>query len=310
LYDQKAVRHRWIRQLIEMMHFLLGTRRRYRDTLAMLRRFSQLDVFTDKPLLGNPLAVVVDAAGLSTDQMQAFARWTNLSETTFLLEPTDSSADYRVRIFTPVEELPFAGHPTLGSAYAWLSHGGLPKKQDFIVQECGVGLIRVRQDDTILAFEAPSLLRGGPAGESDILEAANALGIDRSSIIDSAWVDNGPGWLGILLSSADEVLSIKPRAMDLTIGVVGSYPTGSPYKYEVRAFYSKSGVTLEDPVTGSLHASLAQWLIETGRVAAPYRASQGTALGRAGVVHISADESGSVWVGGDVVSCVEGTVDI
>jgi PhzF family phenazine biosynthesis protein len=276
----------------------------------MRRRFIQLDVFTDKPLLGNPLAVVIDAAGLSTDQMQAFARWTNLSETTFLLEPTDPSADYRVRIFTPAEELPFAGHPTLGSAHSWLSHGGSPKRQDVLVQECGVGLVRVRQDGKSLAFEAPPLLRGGPADESVILEAANALGIKRTSIVDSAWIDNGPGWLGVMLSTSDEVLSIKPSAMELTVGLVGFYPPGSPFKYEVRAFYSKNGVTLEDPVTGSLNASLAQWLIGSGRATAPYRASQGTAMGRAGVVHISTDESGSVWVGGEVVSCIEGTVDL
>mgnify|MGYP003333257539 FL=1 len=276
----------------------------------MRRRFAQLDVFADKPLLGNPLAVVVDAEGLDSEQMQTFARWTNLSETTFLLPPTNSSADYRVRIFTPTEELPFAGHPTLGSAFAWLTHGGSQKQQGFIVQECGVGFVTVRQENRTLAFKAPPLLRGGPAEETVVLEAAIALGIERSSIIDAAWVDNGPGWLGLMLASADEVLSIKPRAMDLTVGVVGFYPIGAPFKYEVRAFYPKGGATIEDPVTGSLNASLAQWLIGNGVVTAPYKASQGKAMGHAGIVHISTDDSGAVWIGGNVMLCVEGTVDL
>ena len=276
----------------------------------MQRRFAQLDVFTDRPYFGNPLAVVVDGDGLDTAAMQRFANWTNLSETTFLLPPTDPGADYRVRIFTPAAELPFAGHPTLGSAHAWLAHGGVPQREGVVAQECGVGLVTLRRDGDSLAFAAPPLLRGGPADEATVQEAADALGIDRSAVLDAAWADNGPGWLGLLLGSAEEVLAIRPNAMRLTIGVAGAYPAGSPFAYEVRAFYSEGGMTFEDPVTGSLNASLAQWLIGSGRFSAPYLASQGTAIGRAGVVRITTDEAGAVWVGGDVANCIAGTVEL
>lgn len=276
----------------------------------MQRRFTQLDVFTDRPYLGNPLAVVVDGEGLDTAEMQRFANWTNLSETTFLLPPTDPSADYRVRIFTPAAELPFAGHPTLGSAHAWLAHGGVPQQEGVVVQECGVGLVTLRRDGESLAFAAPPLLKGGPVDEATVQEAAAALGIDRGGIVDAAWADNGPGWLGLLLRSADDVLAIRPNPMRLTIGVAGPYPAGSPFAYEVRAFYSEGGLTFEDPVTGSLNASLAQWLIGSGRFAAPYVASQGTAIGRAGQVRITTDEQGAVWVGGDVVACITGSVEL
>jgi PhzF family phenazine biosynthesis protein len=276
----------------------------------MQRRFVQLDVFTDRPYFGNPLAVVVDAEGLDTDEMQRFANWTNLSETTFLLPPTDPAADYRVRIFTPVAELPFAGHPTLGSAHAWLAHGGMPRREGVVVQECGVGLVTIRRDGDALAFAAPALLRGGPVDEATLQQAVAELGIERSAVVDAAWADNGPGWLGLLLASADEVLAIRPNAMQLTIGVAGAYPVGSPFAYEVRAFYSDGGLTLEDPVTGSLNASLAQWLIATGRFTPPYTASQGTVLGRAGKVRITTDAAGTVWVGGDVTTCITGTVEV
>jgi PhzF family phenazine biosynthesis protein len=276
----------------------------------MQRRFVQLDVFTDRPYFGNPLAVVVDAEGLDTDEMQRFANWTNLSETTFLLPPTDPAADYRVRIFTPVAELPFAGHPTLGSAHAWLAHGGMPRCEGVVVQECGVGLVTIRRDGVALAFAAPALLRGGPVDEATLQQAVAELGIERSAVVDAAWADNGPGWLGLLLASADEVLAIRPNAMQLTIGVAGAYPVGSPFAYEVRAFYSDGGLTLEDPVTGSLNASLAQWLIATGRVTPPYTASQGTVLCRAGKVRITTDAAGTVWVGGDVTTCITGTVEV
>ena len=276
----------------------------------MQRRFVQLDVFTDRPYFGNPLAVVVDAEGLDTDEMQRFANWTNLSETTFLLPPTDPAADYRVRIFTPVAELPFAGHPTLGSAHAWLAHGGVPRREGVVVQECGVGLVTIRRNGDALAFAAPALLRGGPIDEATLQQAVAELGIDRSAVVDAAWADNGPGWLGLLLASADEVLAIRPNAMQLTIGVAGPHPVGSPFAYEVRAFYSDGGLTLEDPVTGSLNASLAQWLIATGRVTPPYTASQGTVLGRAGKVRITTDAAGAVWVGGDVAICITGTVEV
>lgn len=276
----------------------------------MQRRFVQLDVFTDRPYFGNPLAVVVDGGGLDTAAMQRFANWTNLSETTFLLPPTDPSADYLVRIFTPAAELPFAGHPTLGSAHAWLAHGGVPQRKGVVVQECGVGLVTIRRDGESLAFAAPPLLKGGAVDEVTVQEAASALGIGRDDIVDAAWADNGPGWLGVLLRSADAVLSIRPNPMRLTIGVAGAYPEGSPFAYEVRAFYSEGGMTFEDPVTGSLNASLAQWLIGTGRCTAPYVASQGTAIGRAGKVRITTDASGAVWVGGDVATCITGEVEL
>ena len=280
------------------------------DNRGVKRRFAQVDVFSEQPFLGNPLAVVVDGEGMDDDTMQRFARWTNLSETTFLLTPTDPNADYRVRIFTPTNELPFAGHPTLGTAHVWLAHGGSPRRGDEVVQQCGVGLVSIRRIDNGLAFAAPPLIRGGAVSESDLLEAAESLGIDQSTIVDSAWVDNGPGWLGILLESADAVLAIRPRAMRLSIGVVGPHPTGHAFAHEVRAFYSANGVTLEDPVTGSLNASLAQWLIETGRAAPPYLVSQGTSIGHAGVVRVSVDEVGHVWIGGRVTTCIEGNVDI
>ena len=276
----------------------------------MKRRFVQLDVFTSVPFLGNPLAVVIDADGLSTDQMQQFAQWTNLSETTFLLAPTHPEADYLVRIFTPGGELPFAGHPTLGSAFAWLHHGGTPRHPGIITQECGVGLVTVRTDGASMSFAAPPLIRSGPLEESVFAEAITALGLNRDDVLDAAWIDNGPGWLGLLLKSRKDVLAIKPQTTELKIGVAGPHEPNSPFAYEVRAFFPTGGVTIEDPVTGSLNASLAQWLIGSGRYTAPYIASQGTAIGRAGVVRITTDDSGAVWVGGDVVACIEGVVEI
>ena len=285
-------------------------RREYAKIVGVQRRFTQIDVFSGKPYRGNPVAVVVDCDGLDDGEMQQFARWTNLSETTFLLHPTNPAADYRVRFFTPTEELPFAGHPTLGSAYAWLIYGGTPRSDNTIVQECEVGLIDVRRDGNSLSFAAPSLLRGGSVEESLVIEAAASLGIDGNVIIDSAWIDNGPGWLGVQLGSAEQVLAIKPQKTNLTLGVIGAYPTGSRFAYEVRAFYSSSGVTVEDPVTGSLHASMAQWLIGAGRFVPPYLASQGIAMGHAGEVHVSLDEWQQVWIGGEVTACIQGTVEI
>lgn len=276
----------------------------------MKRRFAQVDVFAGEPYRGNPLAVVIDADGLTTAEMQRFAKWTNLSETTFLLKPTNPVADYRVRIFTPGEELPFAGHPTLGSAFVWMSNGGTPKQDGEIIQECGVGLISVRRHESALSFAAPPLLKGGPAEEDVIHEAATSLGISRDDIIDAEWIDNGPGWLGILLGTAEEVLKIQPERMTLKIGVAGAHADDSPYAYEVRAFFPTNGTVVEDPVTGSLNASLAQWMIQSGRATAPYLVSQGTAIGHAGVVHVSLDNSQNVWIGGNVVTCISGTVDI
>jgi PhzF family phenazine biosynthesis protein len=274
----------------------------------MPRGFAAIDVFTTTPYGGNPLAVVLDATGLSTGEMQRFAHWTNLSETTFLLPATDPDADYRVRIFTPVLELPFAGHPTLGSCHAWLEAGGKPKRDGVIVQECGAGSIPVRRTDAGLAFAAPPLLRSGAVDESDVRHVAAVLGIERSEIEAAEWADNGPGWVAVMLSSAEAVLALRPGAVDLDVGVVGPYPPGSPAAFEVRAFFPKEGSTIEDPVTGSLNASLAQWLLRTGRAQAPYVASQGTALGRCGRVHISSDADGAIWVGGGTTTCITGEV--
>ena len=282
----------------------------------MTRPFSQVDVFTSTPYRGNPVAVVLDGGGLSAEQMQRFANWTNLSETTFVLppgdpgDPGDSGADYRVRIFTPVAELPFAGHPTLGTCHAWLAAGGTPRRPDVIVQECRAGLVRLRRTPDGLAFAAPPVLRDGPVDDELQAHIADVLRIDRSAIVDASWADNGPGWVAVLLESAEAVLAVKPGETDLDLGVVGPYPTGSPATFEVRAFFPKDGVTVEDPVTGSLNASLAAWLLRTGRTTAPYVASQGTALGRSGRVHISQDEDGAIWVAGGTVTCVTGQVEL
>jgi len=271
------------------------------------RQFRQVDVFTEAPYLGNPVAVVLDAQGLETRQMQALASWTNLSETTFVLPPTQADADYQVRIFTPGTELPFAGHPTLGSCHAWLEAGGKAKKPDVIVQQCGAGLIKVRRTPAGLAFAAPPLLRDGPVAEPLLAEIAVELGVDREDIADAQWADNGPGWVAVLLKSAADVLALRPGVVSHDIGVAGPYPPGSPAAFEVRAFFPKLETTAEDPVTGSFNASLAQWLLSSGRASAPYVASQGTALGRRGRVHISAGD-GALWVGGGTVTCVTGQI--
>jgi PhzF family phenazine biosynthesis protein len=272
--------------------------------------FRQVDVFTDTPYRGNPVAVVLDAQDLSDDEMQRFARWTNLSETTFVFPPSSGAADYRVRIFTPSLELPFAGHPTLGTCHAWLSGGGTPKHAEAVVQECGAGMIRIRRTPAGLAFAAPPLVRSGPVEESLAEHIASILGIARDDIVDAQWADNGPGWVAVLLSSAEAVLALRPGVVDLDVGVVGPYPPGSPEAFEVRAFVPKNGATDEDPVTGSLNASLAQWLLGSGRAEAPYVASQGSALGRSGRVHVSRDSDGEIWVAGGTVTCVTGRVEL
>jgi len=266
-----------------------------------MRPFAQVDVFTSAPFAGNPVAVVLDAGELDTAAMQRFAHWTNLSETTFVLPPT-GDADYRVRIFTPGTELPFAGHPTLGTCHAWLEAGGTPRDPDAIVQECGAGLIRIRRTPDGLAFAAPPLLRSGPVSGEDLARVAAQLRIERDAIVDAQWADNGPGWVAVLLGSAEEVLAVRPGAVDLDIGVAGLHPDGV---LEVRAFAPHHGATVEDPVTGSLNASLAQWLIASGRMQAPYRAHQGTALGRAGRVFIT-QAGGEIWVAGATVTRVSG----
>jgi PhzF family phenazine biosynthesis protein len=276
----------------------------------MPRPFAQVDVFATAPYNGNPVAVVLDGGDLSTEEMQRFANWTNLSETTFVLAPTTADADYRVRIFMPGRELPFAGHPTLGTCHAWLSAGGAPRDPDLIVQECEVGPVPVRRIPDGFAFAAPPLVRSGPVEEALVERIATALGIDRAEIQDTQWVDNGPGWVAALLESAEAVLSLRPGPVDLPIGVVGPHPEGSPAAFEVRAFLPKDGSTMEDPVTGSLNASLAEWLLRTGRVKAPYVAAQGTVRGRSGRVHVSRDGDGTIWVGGGTVTCVTGQVEL
>ena len=295
------------------------------------RPFQQVDVFTATPYRGNPLAVVLDGSGLSTEAMQDFTHWTNLSEATFLLPPTPegraAGADYRVRIFCPGRELPFAGHPTLGSCHAWLKAGGQPQVAGQVVQECGVGLVTLRQDGERLAFAAPPLIQSGPLPEEDVALIARGLGVARSDILHHAWCDNGPNWRGVMLRSAAQVLALKPDGAilaGLDVGVVGptaeggaSAPRGKVgvvgssdadgIAFDVRAFFPGNNGLAEDPVTGSLNAALAQWLIGAGLAPARYVASQGTALGRAGRVHVEQDGA-DIWVGGHTVTCISGTV--
>jgi len=308
------------------------------------RRFKQVDVFTDAAYLGNALAVVLDGDGLSDEAMQRFARWTNLSETTFLLPPTDAAADYRVRIFTPGGELPFAGHPTLGSCHAWLEAGGQPHTAGHVVQQCAVGLVTIQRDakqPERLAFAAPPLRRSPP--EAALLAAvAEALGLHRAQILTAQLLDNGPVFLGLLLDSPETVLQLTPDhaalvQLNIKVGVAGTYADDSANAppligrinreaaafaqvtstqaeeetplLEVRGFCAATGIN-EDPVTGSLNASLAQWLIGEGRLPERYLASQGVCIGRAGQVYIQRDGAGQVWVGGQSVSCIDGSVRV
>ena len=274
------------------------------------RPFSQVDVFTATPLFGNPVAVVHQAEGITTDQMHTFTSWTNLSEATYLLPATTDAADYRVRIFCPGRELPFAGHPTLGTCHAWLETGGEPRS-DVIVQECGAGLVRIRRAGDVLAFAAPPLQRSGPLDEADVERIARGLGLTRADIVDHQWCDNGPGWQAVLLESADQVLALDPDPALLTgldVGVVGPHSSGD-VDYEVRAFFPGNSGLTEDPVTGSLNAALAQWLIGSGRAPETYIAAQGTALGRAGRVHVMR-EGEDIWVGGRCVTVISGEVDL
>jgi PhzF family phenazine biosynthesis protein len=283
------------------------------------RRYVEVDVFGRTPLSGNPVAVVVDAEGLDDVAMQQFASWTNLSETTFLLPPTSEGADYRVRIFTPGGELPFAGHPTLGTAHAWLEAGGVPAREGVVVQECGIGLVTLRRDEHGLAFAAPELLRSGPVDEATLVEASAALGIDRTAIVSSQWVDNGPGWFAVELPSVDELLAIEPNLAGFGEHGIGAFAHYSPMDnngagderlIEVRAFIPQIGV-VEDPVTGSLNAGLARWLVESGRVTGSYLAGQGHALGRDGLVRVTVEGSGddrTIWVGGQTQTLVTGAL--
>ena len=305
------------------------------------RAFKQVDVFTSTAYFGNPLAVVLDGSGLDTAAMQRFAVWTNLSETTFLLPPTDAAADYSVRIFTTESELPFAGHPTLGSCHSWLQAGGQPKSSEFIVQQCKRGLIKIRRQGAMLAFAAPAVARSTP--EPGLLaQVLAALGLQASQLVAAQALDNGPQWLGLLLDSAATVMQIEPDYSELARlgvwpGVAGLYPTeevppligrlnrearafathqpathppAAPPDFspdiEVRAFMAQS----EDPVTGSLNASLGQWLVADGFLPTHYRASQGSCMGRAGQVFVERDADGQVWVGGESVTCIDGCVQL
>lgn len=279
-------------------------------SIVASKAFSQVDVFSSVPHKGNPVAVVFDAGDLSDDQLAAFARWTNLSETTFLLPPGDPEADYRLRIFTPGTELPFAGHPTLGSCHAWLSAGNVPKHGGaggVIVQECAAGLVPIRRDNGRLAFAAPALRRTGPLDDGTLLRAIRSLGLSPAQVLGHQWVDNGPGWLGLLLDGAAAVLAVKPdfaSMRGLKVGVIGPHPSGFGADYEVRAFVPDLGVN-EDPVTGSLNAGLAQWLVGQGVAPPSYTVSQGTVLGRDGRVHVERDGA-DFWIGGDTVTCIHG----
>lgn len=270
---------------------------------------SQVDVFSPEPFLGNPVAVVHDAGSMSDALMARFARWTNLSETTFVLPPRAADADYRLRIFTPGGELPFAGHPTLGSCHAWLEEGGRPQQKDTIVQECDAGLVSVRRSSDQLAFAAPALLRSGRLASPLLDRLALAFGLPAQTVVDAQWVDNGPGWCALLLDSAQRVLDVSPDMAalgDYCVGLVGAYPTGCDVDFEVRAFVPGMGVP-EDPVTGSLNAGIAQWLIGAGLAPESFLVSQGTALGRAGRIHVSRDHD-ELWVGGATRTCIRGNL--
>lgn len=275
------------------------------------RWFKQVDVFGSEPYLGNPLAVVLEAEGLSDTDMESFARWTNLSETTFVLPPTQDGADYRVRIFTPGGEIPFAGHPTLGTCHAWLEAGNKRRYPDVVVQECGIGLVTLHANAGIAAFAAPPLLRSGPLEEDVLDQALKALNLDRTQILASNWIDNGPGWLGLLLPDAASVLALKadPVVMgSLRVGVIGAQPADAETDYEVRAFVPGLGIT-EDPVTGSLNAGLAQWLIGADLAPERYVVTQGTAVRRDGRVRVFTRD-GKIWVGGSTVTSIDGTVTL
>lgn len=277
----------------------------------MRRDFQLVDVFGKDDFSGNPVAVVFAADDLDTETMQRITRWLNLSETTFLVPATDGEADYHVRIFTLQRELPFAGHPTLGTCHAWLEAGGKPKRDDVILQQCGVGLVPIRHGGDRLAFAAPPLVRSGPVDQGDLDEALDVLGLASEDVVEARWVDNGPGWLGIMLDSAERVLALEPKRHHkgrVDLGVVGPHPAGGEADFELRAIFSDPhGALLEDPVTGSLNASVAQWLFGSGRAKGHYVAAQGTAIGRAGRIHVEQDGDGTIWIGGNTRSFFAGT---
>lgn len=275
----------------------------------MPRPFQLVDVFGGESFKGNPVAVIFAADDLSTEKMHSITRWLNLSETTFLLPPTEPDADYRVRIFTLERELPFAGHPTLGTCHAWLESGGVPKGSE-IIQQCEAGLVSIRRTGDRLAFAAPPLIRSGPATDLERQKASNVLGLDRSAIVDAQWIDNGPGWLGILLDSAEAVLAVRPQRSfpeRVEIGLAGPHPAGEPVDWELRAIFSdQHGGLIEDPITGSLNASMAQWLIGSGRAPISYTAAQGTAIDRIGRIFVEQDDAGAIWIAGNTETLFSG----
>ncbi|MFC8663533.1 PhzF family phenazine biosynthesis protein [Streptomyces sp. NPDC057199] len=281
-------------------------------TMPRTRSFVQVDVFSTSPYSGNPVAVVLDGTDLSDEEMQRLARWTNLSETTFVLPPTVPEADYRLRILTPDGELPFAGHPTLGSAHAWLDGGGVPRHGDRVVQECAAGLVTVRRGEGALAFAAPPRVREGALDEDYLKQIVGAFGITRDRVLAHQWVDNGPGWAVIRLATADEVLALEPDLSlipDAMVGAIGAHPDGSAHRFEMRTFAPGVGVP-EDPACGSMNAGVGQWLTATGAAPSSYRVSQGARLGRAASIEVTADTDGTVWVSGATVVCVRGTITL
>ncbi|MGW2283998.1 PhzF family phenazine biosynthesis protein [Streptomyces phaeochromogenes] len=281
-------------------------------TVPRTRPFVQVDVFSTSPYSGNPVAVVLDGTDLSDEEMQRLARWTNLSETTFVLPPTVPEADYRLRILTPDGELPFAGHPTLGSAHAWLDGGGVPRHGDRVVQECAAGLVTVRRGEGALAFAAPPRVREGALDEDYLKRIVGAFGITRDRVLAHQWVDNGPGWAVIQLATAEEVLALEPDLSlipDAMVGAIGAHPDGAEHRFEMRTFAPGVGVP-EDPACGSMNAGVGQWLTSTGAAPATYRVSQGARLGRAASIEVTADTDGTVWVSGATVVCVRGTITL
>ncbi|MGW2768364.1 PhzF family phenazine biosynthesis protein [Streptomyces sp. NPDC001275] len=281
-------------------------------TMPRTRSFAQVDVFSTVPYRGNPVAVVLDGTDLTDEEMQRLARWTNLSETTFVLLPTAPEADYRLRIFTPQGELPFAGHPTLGSARAWLDGGGTPKQADRIVQECAAGLVTVRHGKGTLSFAAPPRVRDGALDDTYLNQIVAAFGITRDQVVAHQWVDNGPGWAVLQLRTAEEVLALEPDLSLIPaamVGAIGAYPEGSGHNFEMRTFAPGAGVP-EDPACGSMNAAVGQWLTANGAAPSTYRVSQGTRLGRAASIEITADADGTVWVTGAATVCIRGTISV
>lgn len=269
--------------------------------------FREVDVFCNIAFDGNPLAVIHGADGIAEDEMQTIANWTNFSETTFLLEPIDDNADYRVRIFTPYEELPFAGHPTIGSAHAWLEEGGTPKAEGLVVQQCGIGLVTLRNDGKRLAFEAPPLIKSGPADDATRARTLAILGVTEVDVTAVEWIDNGPRWVAAELRDPALLGTLTPSPIDDDEVDITAYALASNIKdvdIEVRCFFGTE--IREDPVTGSANAGLAVYFRDEDKIQFPYVAAQGNYMGRDGRVYVSADDNRSLWVAGDAKTVVTG----